>query len=151
MDRWTSKIQLRDTCLFSEMEWSLFVCFCLYQRCKEAKLMSAVAGAKQKEALHNSSASQSHSLLSSFPDSVWNQIVYLKSLIYILEYGPCSFGGKEQHNKICCNPLLLPTKHFSLLCFLLSKPSFCSATAFSPVDQCPEKLKRLREEIDRKM
>lgn len=61
--------------------------------------MSAVVGARQKEALHKSSASQSHSLHNSFPDSAWNQTVHLKSLISVSgsywDTDPAVFGGKN--------------------------------------------------------
>lgn len=66
--------------------------------------MSAVEGARQKEALHKSSTSQSHSLQNSFPDSVWNQTVYLKSIISVLglywNMGPAVLGEKNSTKSI---------------------------------------------------
>lgn len=154
MDRWTSKIQLREALVLTNGIIFVWWVFYLYQRCKEAKLMSGVMWARQKEAFPKSSASQSTSLQNSFPDSIWNQVMCPKSLYFCnwlaLELKPRSFGGKEQHDMIPCNCLLPPTSQFGVLCFFLSKPRFCSASAFSSVDQCPENEKRMRETGKRK-
>lgn len=89
--------------------------------------MSAVAGARQKEALHKSFTSQYHSLQNSFSDSVWNQIVYSNLLfLYLAHTGTWAmqFWGERTEQQNLLGSSLAPNQAVQSVVLPLTNTKF---------------------------